>query len=208
MKFDLYTQKGKKATEKIEVSDSLVAGKVNKKLLAQYNYVYLTNQRESIAHTKDRSEITGGGKKPYKQKGTGNARAGSNRSPIWRSGAVTFGPRKEHNWKRDLPKKMRIAALRSALANLVSNDSVRFIDAIEISGEQFTKQAQDIIAAFGAPRKFTLLVNKAGTNIQKAFANVENAKVIFVGELNAYDLMNAGNLFIVADAVSALEKWA
>ena len=100
MKVDLYDNKGKKSSKQVELEASVFAGKINQDLLRQYVYTYLGNQRQSNAHTKERGDVRGGGKKPWKQKGTGRARHGSSRSPIWKGGSVTFGPSNDRNFKK------------------------------------------------------------------------------------------------------------
>ncbi|CAG1771971.1 partial 50S ribosomal protein L4, partial [uncultured bacterium] len=139
MNLPVFNQKAKKI-EEIEVNDSVFNAPVNDKVLAQYVYVYLSNQRESNAHTKDRSEVRGGGKKPWKQKGTGRARVGSIRSPIWKGGGVTFGPTNQTNWKRKLTKSFKAAAFRNAFSKLNKAGLLNIIDGFEIK-EPSTKEA-------------------------------------------------------------------
>ncbi|MCA9379017.1 50S ribosomal protein L4 [Candidatus Dojkabacteria bacterium] len=207
MKLDIYAQTGKKTSSKAEVPDNVFGAKVNKSLMSQYVFVYLSNQRASIAHAKDRSEVSGGGVKPWKQKGTGRARAGSNRSPIWTKGGVTFGPTKNRNWKKEMNKKMRRGALCSALSSLVKDEKLKIVDKINLKEAGLTKQATEIMQNFGSPRKVLVVTNGKQEAVINAFANIPNAKVAQVGELNAYDVINAGEVLFLADAVDYTNKW-
>ncbi|MBL8014918.1 MAG: 50S ribosomal protein L4 [Candidatus Doudnabacteria bacterium] len=207
MKLNLFDQKGKKSTKQVEVSDAVFGAKVNKRLLSQYVFVYLSNQREAVAHTKDRSEVSGGGKKPWNQKGTGRARAGSNRSPLWRKGGVTFGPSNERNWKKTMNKKMRKQAMCSALSMLVANDKLKVLETPKFSNEKLTKQAVEMWTSFGSPRKMTIVLAENQPEVLKAFGNLENAQVKLVSELSAYDVLNAGELLIASEALEYTNSW-
>lgn len=206
MKVDIYTQNGKKAEAQIEVPESVFGAEVNDKLLAQYIYVYLSNQRASIAHTKDRGAVSGGGKKPWKQKGTGRARAGSNRSPIWKGGGITFGPTSDRNWKLEIPRQMRVGAIRSAFSKLLKADSLKFVTEIKLGEKELTKQAVKMVEAFGSPKKLTIVVPEKDEQVLKSFSNVEGVKVTRVGELNAYDILNAGQLIILKGSLDYISK--
>lgn len=207
MKAAVYSQKGTKLKSDISVVDGLFDQEPNHNLIAQYVYVYNSNQREAIAHAKDRSEVRGGGAKPWRQKGTGRARSGSNRSPIWTGGGVTFGPTNVRNWKRSMSKKMRRASLRSALSLKYAEDQVKFLDKVDF-GEARTATAIEFAKAFKNPRKFTLVVAPGNKEAQKAFANLKNANVVSVEELNTYDVVNAGELFIDKSTLDYMEVWA
>jgi large subunit ribosomal protein L4 len=208
MNVDLYTQKGNKAKTQIEVADSLIAKEVNEPLLAQYVFVYLSNQRESIAHTKDRSEVSGGGAKPWRQKGTGRARHGSRRSPIWKGGGVTFGPTNEVNWKKNMSKKMRKLALLSAFSKMYAADKMVFVEDLTFEAEKMTKQGLEFAKALNAGKKFTVVVGLGEDTAPKAFANIKGAMVTSVGELNPYAVLNAGKLFITKSALDFMQIWA
>lgn len=207
MKLDIYSQTGKKSTKQADVADQVFGAEVNKDLLSQYVFIYLSNQREAVAHTKDRADVSGGGKKPHAQKGTGRARAGSNRSPIWRHGGVTFGPLNERNWKKSLNKKMRKQALCSAVSMMVKEDKVKVVDTIKLDNEKLTKQAIELVSNFGNPKKVTLVAAEVNKDLLKAFANLPKAKVALVSELNAYDVLNAGELIFMQDALPFTNNW-
>ncbi len=208
MKVDVFNQKGSKTTKSVELADNVFAKFVGEDLLAQYVYVYLSNQRAPIAHTKDRSDVSGGGKKPWRQKGTGRARVGSNRSPIWTGGGVTFGPRNIRNWKKSMPKKMRKAAFKGAFSKLVAAGNVRIVDKIELKDERLTNQAHEIIVGFESPKKALIIVDKSNQNLLNAFANVSSVTVVRAAELNTYDILTGGMIIILEDAIEYLNNKA
>lgn len=205
MKLSVFNQQGKKSDAQIEVADSVFGVELNRPLLAQYVYVYLSNQRGSISNTKDRSEVSGGGKKPHAQKGTGKARAGSNRSPIWRHGGVTFGPTSDRNWKKNMSVKMKIAAFKSAISALVNSNELVIVDKIEVAEKQPTKQMTDLKKSFGS-KKITLVTKEVDNSVIKATRNLAGIKVKHVGELNTYDLMFGGKVIMLSDAAALINE--
>jgi len=208
MKIDIYTQNGKKSERKADLNDSVFASPINQDLLAQYVYTYLSNQRAAVAHTKDRSQVSGGGRKPWRQKGTGNARVGSNRSPIWRHGGITFGPTPERNWKKDMNKKMRVAAIRSAFSKVAADQKLTIIDKINLKPEKLAQQAVKMLADLQAAGKTLIVADTKNETLMKAFSNIPNARVVQVGELNAYDLLNGGKIVMLEAALTYTDKWA
>ncbi len=199
--------KAKKISE-IEVNDSVFNSRVNDKVLAQYIYVYLSNQRESNAQTKDRSQVRGGGKKPWKQKGTGRARVGSIRSPIWKGGGVTFGPTNNTNWKRKLTKSFKASAFRNAFSKLNKEGLINIVDSFEIK-EPSTKEAIDIQKNFENPKKITIITSKKNENLMKSFSNIKKTNVVMVTEVNVYDLLNGGKVLVEKEALDYINNtWA
>ncbi len=199
-----------KATKisEVEVSDSVFNSSVNDKVLAQYVYVYLSNQRESNANTKDRSEVRGGGKKPWAQKGTGRARAGSSRSPLWKGGGVTFGPTNKTNWKRKLTKSFKAAAFRNAFSKINKAGLLNIVDTLEVK-EPSTKEAVSIQESFENPKKMMIVTSKKNENLIKSFSNIKKARVVLVSEVNVYDLLNAGKVLLEKDALDYINNtWA
>ncbi len=208
MKLSVFTQNGKKGTKTVEVEDTVFAAKPNSKLLAQYIFVYLSNQRASIAHTKDKSEVSGGGRKPWAQKGSGRARHGSNRSPIWTGGGVTFGPTNARNWKKNMSKKMKARAIAAAFTKLASDEKLKIVDEIKFEESQLTKQAAKMMEDFGNPRKVTIVTPEKNSEVIKAFSNIPNAKVVIISELNAYDVANAGEMILLQYALEYTKHWS
>lgn len=190
MQVSLYDQNGKKLTKKVTVQDEVFASDVNAALLAQYVYVYHSNQRQSNAHTKDRSEVRGGGRKPWKQKGTGRARAGSSRSPIWRGGGVTFGPTNQANYKRSISKKMRVRAFRSAFSSLQSDGKLFVVDKLQLDAKKpLTQQVAKLQAAFDLG-KVMIVTRSVNPELVKACSNLQKVMVKPVNEISVYDLLN------------------
>jgi large subunit ribosomal protein L4 len=205
MVINYYDKKGKLSSSTFEVSDSIFAVRINEALLAQYVYSYLSNQREANAHTKDRGEVSGGGKKPWNQKGTGRARAGSIRSPLWKGGGVTFGPKNTRNFKKKLTKKMTKAAMRSAFSVLAKNKAVSVMDNFEM-GKPNTKNVITILKDFAEIKKLTLIQNGSSVELMMAVRNLPNIKLLNVNELNAYDLVNASHIILFSDTLDIINK--
>ncbi len=207
MRLDIYDQTGKKTGKKAELADEVFGTSVNKSLLSQYVFTYLSNQREAIAHAKDRGAVSGGGKKPWKQKGTGRARAGSNRSPLWKGGGVTFGPSSMRNWKKQLNKKMKKGAICSAFSALVKADKLKLLQDIKLEEKQLTRQALQIAEALAPQSKMLLITNGKSQEVLNAFSNLPKTKVLPVNEICAYDLVVAGTVVMLVDSLPYTQNW-
>ncbi len=208
MKLPVFNQKAKEVSE-IEVNDSVFASKVNDKVLAQYVYSYLSNQREGNAQTKGRAEVRGGGKKPWNQKGTGRARAGSIRSPIWRGGGVTFGPTNQVNWKKKTTKSFRASAFRNAFSKLVNEGTLRIVDEVSVDEKKpLTKQAIDLAKNFDKAKKILVVAAEKKPALINSVANLKKSKVVLVSELNVYDLLTGGLVLFEQKALDYTNKWA
>ncbi len=206
MKAKVFNQKGKEI-ETVDLNDGIFKVEVKPNVISQYVFMYLSNQRQSNAQTKDRSEVRGGGKKPWRQKGTGRARVGSSRSPIWRKGGVVFGPSNEINFKKKLTKSFRKAVLKNVLSNLIKEDKLRIIDALTINEKNpLTKQALEVSKSFKNPRKLFVVTSNKKDEVIKAFSNIENHKVEMVQNVNSYDLMNGGLVLVEKDAINFLTE--
>lgn len=175
-------------------------------LLHQAVVTYMANNRLSNAHTKTRGEVRGGGRKPWKQKGTGRARAGSSRSPIWVGGGITFGPRSIENFSKRLPDKMKRMALAMALSMKISEGKVTIVDVLALT-EPKTKNVAAMVSAIAPTATSVLLVT---TNVDRlllqASRNLSNTALINASDLNTFDVLNFGHLIIAKDAVEILEK--
>lgn len=207
MKAVVYSTKGVKSKTETTLEPSVFDDKINEALLAQAVYVYLSNQRQANAHTKSRGDVRGGGRKPWRQKGTGRARHGSTRSPIWKGGGVTFGPTNERNYKKSLSKKMKKQAMRSAFTYLAKQGMVHVIDGYDISEVKATASLSNIITNTGISGDVLLVEAGVNTKLLKAAGNLEGVKVTPVNELNVYKLLNAGTLLINKDAVETITKY-
>lgn len=210
MKKEVQDIKGKKVGE-VSLSDSVFSVDVNNSVISQYIYSYLSNQRQGNAHTKNRAEVRGGGKKPWRQKGTGRARFGSSRVPIWRKGGVAFGPRNTVNHKKVINKNFKKAALRHILSDVCKNNLLTVVESVDLTGDKLTKQAESLISLFSNKQKrFTVVTSEKKEDVMNAFSNIDGARVITAKDLNGYDLVAGGSIVFEKDAIeyinSKLEK--
>jgi len=174
---------------------------INPHNLYLYTKAYLANLRAGTAHTKTRSDVKGGGKKPWRQKGTGRARAGSITSPVFVGGGVAHGPKNTRNWSQKLNKKQKAVALKYALNEKAENESLFVVDSIKIESGK-TKDAVAFLNQVNA-RDYLVVVDTLDEKTFLAFRNVKNAYVIEVSELNAYD---AASFYSIVIEKSAFEK--
>ena len=206
MKADVYNQKGQQV-EHIELPEEVFDLPYNGDLVHQVIVSMQANARTPVAHTKDRGEVSGGGKKPWRQKGTGRARHGSTRSPIWIGGGVTFGPRNEKNYSKKINKKMRAKALFTVLSQKMRDGEILFVDAISFEGPK-TKTAKEIIDALGKVSGFEKLASKKRNaafvafdkkedGVWKSFRNFGNIALGNVAGLNVLDVVQNKFLVIV-----------
>jgi len=205
MKTDVYDKKAKKVGS-IDLPDRLFGRPWNADLVHQALRTQAANRRANIAHAKDRSEKRGGGKKPWMQKGTGRARHGSIRSPIWRGGGATHGPLKERNFGLKLNKKMRQGAMSMALSERTKDGEVKVVDSLAID-EPKTKQLSELLKHF-TKTKFSFLIIPARENkfIYKASKNLQNVKSLDSKSLNVYDLLRYKNILIEKKAIEEIDK--
>ncbi len=216
MKADIYTQKGKK-NGTIELPESVFGVEWNADLVHQVVVGMQANARTSIAHTKDRSEVAGGGKKPWKQKGTGRARHGSSRSPIWKGGGVTFGPRNEKVYSKKINKKMRVKALFMSLSKKLADAELIFMDSLKFEVPK-SAEAKNVISTLANIKGLEVMavknhnaaliaLSEKDINIQKSFSNFGNVHVTDVRNLNPVEVLKYKYVIIVnpEDASKLLE---
>lgn len=196
MNIELLDIKGKKVSD-FEVSDELFGGEVNEGLFYEVVKMQLANRRVGSANTKTRSEVSGGGVKPWRQKGTGRARSGSNRSPIWRHGGTTFGP-KPRDYSYKVPKKVLAAALKSAIALRAQEGTLKVFDSIELADPK-TKLAIDFLGSAGL-ENVLIVIDGENRNLSLGVRNLQGCKVIDASGLNVYDVLNHSNLAMTAAA--------
>lgn len=165
---------------------------------------YLANQRQGTQSTLTRTEVSGGGKKPWRQKGTGHARQGSTRAPQWRHGGVVHAP-KPRDYSYSLNKKVRRLALKSALSDKVLSNSLIVLDELKLDAYK-TKVVADCLSAIGAGKKSLIVLENNDAFAVKSIANIKGAKSAQVNTINAYDIINADTLIIVKGAVAKLEE--
>ena len=165
---------------------------------------YLANQRQGTQSTKTRSEVSGGGRKPWRQKGTGHARQGSTRSPQWTHGGIALGP-KPRSYRFALPKKVRRLALKSAFSSKVMADEMLVLESLSLD-EIKTKTIVNMLNALGADRKVLLVLPEKDEKVVLSARNIPGVKTALVNTLNVYDILNCDKFIVVKDAVAQLEE--
>lgn len=165
---------------------------------------YLANQRQGTQSTLTRSEVSGGGRKPWKQKGTGHARQGSTRSPQWTHGGIALGP-KPRDYGYTINKKARQLAIKSALSSKVADNELVLVDKITLDSYK-TKDVVKMLAALGADRKVLIVLPEVDEKFIKSAANIPNVKTAVVGSLSTYDILNCNKFIVAAGAVDKLEE--
>ncbi|MCD6109165.1 50S ribosomal protein L4 [bacterium] len=203
MKVDLYTQTGEKKGQ-VELKKEFFEVSYNEDLIHQALIRQHANGRIAIAHTKTKAEVRGGGKKPFRQKGTGGARQGSKRNPHFKGGGVVFGPRNDRNFAVDMPKKQRRKALFSALSAKASNGQIIALENYE--GEIKTKLFAKLIEKLPIERNVLVVIPEKNGVIQKSTENLANAKTIIVNYLNIADLQKYRKVLFLKDALTKMEK--
>lgn len=205
MEAKIYNKAGVE-TGVIELPEKVFNAPFNADLIHQVVVGMQANARTPVAHTKDRSEVSGGGKKPWKQKGTGRARHGSSRSPIWRGGGITFGPRKEKDYSKKINKKMRTNALYSALSRKIKDGEVLFVEDISFEKPK-SSDAREILSSLSKVDGFKYLLSKKKNSAlltidgkdkmtEKSFSNFGNVEVDEVRNLNPLDVLTYKYLVI------------
>ena len=208
MKVSIYNnQKGEK-TGQAELPEGVFGVAANIDLLRQVVISQMANRRQGNAHAKDRSEVSGGGRKPWKQKGTGRARHGSNRSPIWVGGGVSFGPRNEKNYKKEIPSKMRKKALLMALSGKAKANQIIIIENFSVQGEKpKTKQIADFVKKLPCYNENCLVVlAKMDKNLILSLRNIKNIETMQAKDLNALDVLSFKYILMPQESVEVVGK--
>lgn len=202
-KVNVYDLEGK-VVSNIELSDAIFGIKPNKVVMHMAVVNYLANQRQGTQSTLTRSEVRGGGRKPWRQKGTGNARQGSIRAPQWRHGGVALGP-KPRDYSYAINKKVKRLALKSALSAKVAID--KFIVLNKLSLEDYkTKQMVKILSNLGVTTKALIIMAEPDNKIKKSAANISGVTTTLVNTINVYDILNHDKIIIAKDAVDRIEE--
>ncbi|MDN3509731.1 MAG: 50S ribosomal protein L4 [Candidatus Jettenia sp.] len=202
MEILVYNKLGEKVNN-IQLNEKKYGGPVRTKLLRDAVIMYEANKRQGTACTKTRGEVAGGGKKPWVQKHTGRARAGSIRSPIWKGGGVSFGPR-PRDYSYSIPKKARKLALFSALTAKIRDNELLVLESLEFDAPK-TKQMVEILKALGINGGSCLIVlPKANEIIWKSARNIPSVKVMTSAELNAYDVLKPKKILITREALNSI----
>ena len=199
----LYNMQGAKIGD-VELSSALFGAEVNKAVLHETVVNYLANQRQGTQSTKTRTEVAGGGAKPFRQKGTGRARQGSTRAPQWIKGGVALGP-KPRDYSYTINKKVKKLAMVSALSAKAQDECVMVIDNLTMD-EIKTKTIADMLKAMGVAEKALIVTNEMEKNVYLSARNIEGVKASYVGMLNVYDVLNHDKFIVAKDAVAKLEE--
>ena len=202
-KVSIYNMSGKQVGE-MELSDAVFGIEPNEHVMHEAVVNYLANQRQGTQSTKTRAEVSGGGKKPWRQKGTGHARQGSTRSPQWRHGGIALGP-KPRDYSYTLNKKVKRLAMLSALSSKVQGDSLIVVDKIEMDGFK-TKAMVEMLKNLGVESKSLIVMPEIDQKVVKSAANIPGVKTALVNTINVYDILGHDKFIVSADAVKKLEE--
>lgn len=188
----------------IDLSDSVFGIEPNAAVMHEVVVSYLAAQRQGTQSALTRAEVSGGGRKPWRQKGTGRARQGSTRAPQWTHGGIVFAP-KPRAYKLSVNKKVRRLAMKSAFSSKALENEIIVVDSIT-TDEYKTKKIVAMLEAIGADKKTLIVLPEVDSKVIKSANNIPGVKTAQVGTLNVYDILNAGKLVIAKDAVSKIEE--
>ena len=198
----VYNQLGEKAEKKVNLNGDVFGIEPNNQVVFDAVQVYQSNMRQATAKTKTRAEVRGGGKKPWRQKGTGRARAGSNRSPIWVGGGTVFGPSGNQNYKLSMNKKSHELAVKSALSVKAAEKNIVLLDSLNV---EKTKDFVAVLSALNVAGKALIVLNEENEVVMKAARNVPGVKVVLTDNVCVYDVLNAEKLIFTVDAAKKVE---
>ena len=202
-KVSVYDMAGNQVSE-TEISDAVFGIEPNEAVMHAMVVNYLANQRQGTQSTLTRTEVRGGGRKPWRQKGTGHARQGSIRAPQWTHGGVALGP-KPRDYSYTLNKKVRRLAMKSALSSKVQNENLIVIDALNMDGFK-TKTIVNMLKALNVDGKAIIVTAEADQKVVKSAANIPGVKTAAVNTLNVYDILNHDKFIVVKNAVGKIEE--
>ena len=198
---EIVSQTGAKL-EKVELPAAIFGAKVNPYLLHEVVRMYQANERQGTASTKNRGEVSGSGRKPWRQKGTGRARVGSIRSPLWRKGGVIFGPR-PRDYSYSVPRRKLKIALSQALSDKLNNGELMVVDKIEVANPK-TKEMAKIIKNLTPEKKVLLVVASADEKLKKASRNIPFLSLVTAKEINAYQVLGHHKVILTKEALAGL----
>ncbi len=205
MKLDIYTKEGRKTQNKVDLAPTCFNIKPSPELIHQAVVVELANKRVASAHTKTRGEVRGGGAKPWRQKGTGRARVGSIRSPLWRGGGVVFGPRKERNFKKKMPQKMKKKAILGVLSVRIGEGKVVVISDLKLEAIK-TKLLVDLLSKFSLSGNILIITPQKEDIIKKSASNLPSVKVISTSQLNVIDLLWSDYIVLAEKTLKLIQE--
>ncbi len=193
-----------KETGTLELSEAVFGIKPNVSVMNDLVKNYLSNQRQGTQSALTRSEVSGGGKKPWRQKGTGRARQGSTRAPQWTHGGIVFAP-KPRDYSYTVNKKVRRLAMKSAFSSKVLDDEMIVVDQISVDGYK-TKTIAEMLKAVGSEKKALIVLDSVDEKVIASARNIPGVKTAQVNTLNVYDILNADKFIVVKDAVAKIEE--
>lgn len=202
---NVYNLEGE-AVGTVDLDDKIFNETAKPELIYQVARVLTARRRRVLAHTKDRSEVRGGGKKPWRQKGTGRARHGSIRSPIWRGGGVTFGPTKERNFSLQIPRKMSRKALRAVLSDRVAGGNFFVLEADEPAKPSTKTLNQTLKKLDLAHKKVLFLTGSMASNLSRSLRNLPKVKPLRINNINVLELLAYANILMAKSLLPELEK--
>jgi large subunit ribosomal protein L4 len=212
MKFPVYNLQGEKVKE-IELTSRIFGVKIKPEVVHQVTVAQLANTRKVLASTKDKSEVRGGGKKPWRQKGTGRARHGSIRSPLWRGGGITFGPTTDRNFSLRVNKKQKQLALAMCLSDRASDNSLVVLDKLELASgktkdlNNLLGQLQEKIADWKNKKKFLIISADKNNELVRASLNLPQVEVILADSLNCLAVLKHDAVLADMAAIDKIDKW-
>ena len=201
--YSVFDKTGKKVSD-IALSDAIFAITPNASAMHLCVVAYLANQRQGTQSTLTRAEVRGGGKKPWRQKGTGHARQGSIRAPQWTHGGVALGP-KPREYGKTVNKKVRRLAMKSALSSKVAAEELIVLDSLEMN-EIKTKEVVSVLKALETGKKVLIVLPEKNETVYRSARNIKGVKTTLVSTLNVYDILNCDSLVVLKDAVSKIEE--
>ena len=202
MQVKVFKQTGEEAG-KMTLADSVFKVPYNEALIHQVIVAYLANQRQGTKSTLTRTEVRGGGRKPWRQKGTGRARQGSTRSPQWTHGGVVFAP-KPRDFSKKINKQMKTGAFVSALSSVVADKNLIVLENLEVEGK--TKNMVEVLNAFNLDKKVTIVTADVNENVVRASGNLANVNVTTADLVNTYDLAAASKVIVTKEAIKKIEE--
>ena len=201
--YSVFDRTGKKVSD-IALSDGIFAITPNAAAMHLCVVAYLANQRQGTQSTLTRAEVSGGGKKPWRQKGSGRARQGSTRSPQWTHGGIALGP-KPREYGKTVNKKVRRLAMKSALSSKVAAEELIVLDSLEMN-EIKTKEVVSVLKALETGKKVLIVLPEKNETVYRSARNIKGVKTTLVSTLNVYDILNCDSLVVLKDAVSKIEE--
>ncbi len=211
MKLPIYNSNGEKVKDK-EVSSVIFGAKINVAVVHQAVVAQMANAREVLADTKDRSEVSGGGKKPWKQKGTGRARHGSSRSPIWVGGGITFGPTNDRNFSVKINKKQKQLAMAMCISDKVAEETFVTFEKMPLDDGKtktlvaWLKEIKTKMPSLAKSKKYLIITSEADEKVIRPTINTKNARAITADSLNCVDLLKYDTILATEESISKIEK--